>query len=69
MKFIINMALGVGLAFTLMFYIDMEITRRDYLSRSDLRQEINGCRFESNCRHYNKLLNKTENNKEDWELE
>ena len=69
MKLIINVLLGVGIMFALYFYIDMEITRREYLSRSDLRQEISGCRFDRNCRHYNKLLRHTEHNTEDWEEE
>ena len=55
--------------FVLSYYIDMEITRREYLSRADLRDEISGCRFDRNCRHYNKLLNKTEYNKENWDME
>lgn len=55
------------LCFLVSYYIDMEITRREYLSRADLRDEISGCRFDRNCRHYNKLLNKTEYNKENWE--
>lgn len=69
MKLIINLVLGIGIGFFVFFYIDMEITRREYLSRSDLRQEISGCRFDRNCRHYNKLLRNTEHNTEDWELE
>ena len=67
MKLIANILIGVGIAFFLSFYIDREITRRDYLARSDLRDEITGCIFETNCRHYNKLLNHTEYNKKDWE--
>lgn len=69
MKLIVNVIIGVGIAFALYFYIDMEITRREYLSRSDLRHEISDCRFDRNCRHYNKLLRHTKYNKEDWELE
>jgi len=57
------------LCFLVSYYIDMEITRREYLSRSDLRQEISGCRFDRNCRHYNKLLKHTEYNKENWDME
>lgn len=66
---IIDIIIGGLTIFALSFYVDMEITRRDYLSRTDLRQQISGCRFETNCRHYNKLLNHTEYNKEDWEME
>lgn len=66
-----ELAIGLFLAFwvffSLSFYIDMEITRREYLSRSDLRHEISDCRFDRNCRHYNKLLRKTAYNKEEWE--
>ena len=68
-ELLIALFLTFWIVFFLSFYIDMEITRREYLSRSDLRQEISGCRFDRNCRHYNKLLNRTEHNKENWELE
>lgn len=51
----------------LLFGIDREIARRDYIARSDLRDEITGCIFDTNCLHYNKLLKHTEYNKEDWE--
>lgn len=64
---ITDIIMGSILWFGFTYYVDYEITRRDYLSRTDLRQEISGCRFETNCRHFNKLLERTEHNKEDWE--
>ena len=68
-ELLIALFLTFWIVFFLSFYIDMEITRREYLSRADLREEISGCRFDRNCRHYNKLLNKTEYNKENWDME
>lgn len=69
MKLIVNIIIGVGIAFFLSFYIDQEVTRRDYLARIDLRSRLVDCRFERNCRHYNKLLTRAEYNKEEWEEE
>jgi len=63
----IGIIFGIAIYFCMSFYIDREITRREYLSRMDLRKEISDCRFETNCRHYNKLLKNTKYNKEDWE--
>ena len=64
---ITDIIMGSILWFGFTYYVDYEITRRDYLSRTDLRQQISDCRFETNCRHFNKLLERTEHNKEDWE--
>lgn len=60
---------AITFMFALLFGIDREMARRDYIARSDLRDEITGCIFDMNCRHYNKLLNKTEYNKENWDME
>ena len=46
--------------------IDREMARRDYVSMFDISSsngEIKGCWFQSNCDHYNELLEKTEYNK------
>ena len=66
-KYIIQILMLVALAYAAIFYIDQEVTRRDYLARIDLRSRLVDCRFERNCRHYNKLLTRAEYNKEEWE--
>jgi uncharacterized membrane protein YhiD involved in acid resistance len=57
--------LSFAIVLGLLFGIDREITRRDYLARTEMTEEITGCIFDTNCRHYNKLLKHTDYNKED----
>ena len=47
---------GVVVVLLLDFYIDMMITRREFIFRTELGEEITGCKYKINCMHYNFLL-------------
>ena len=67
MKNLLACILIDGLVLFGAFYgIDREIARRDYVAKTDLTSQINGCIFKSNCEYYNKLL---KNLKQDEDFE
>ena len=51
-----NIILAVVALLLLDFYIDMMITRREFIFRTELGEEITGCKYKINCMHYNFLL-------------
>lgn len=51
-----NIVLVVIALLLLDFYIDMMITRREFIFRTELGEEITGCKYKINCMHYNYLL-------------
>lgn len=56
-KYIIIAIVSIMLAYVGILYgVDREVARRDYIKKVEICKPIDNCLFSSNCNHYNKMI-------------
>lgn len=56
---LISILVALFLAFAFFAAMDREVARQDYIKNVELCKPIDGCLFNWNCNHYNKMIERT----------